>query len=396
MQQQIHYDIPAGGVGDGFPDQTLGDDIPDLTLEDDIPDLTLEEIIRNKIQRQGPMPFSTFMELALYHPKLGYYHSSRPRLGAEGDFYTSAYVTGLFGELLARQLEEMWQALGGGAFTVVEYGAGDGLLCRDILWRLAENRAMYETLNYYIIEKSGAMRERERRLLPPKVQWKGSICEIGPVTGCIFSNELVDNFAVHRVVMENELREVYVGYEEKLIEELRPAPPMLTNYLARLGIRLPEGYRAEINLEATEWIREVGEALERGWVMTIDYGYPAATLYTRRSGTLACYHRHRVHADPYEFIGEQDITSHVNFSALDEWGREKGLEVAGYTNQIHFLQGLGLTARLRDLEESGFSQTDQRQLRAFLEMGQKFKVLIQRKGTGKTYLSGLLYADLLG
>jgi SAM-dependent MidA family methyltransferase len=358
---------------------------------------TLRELIREQIQRDGPISFRDFMEMALYHPELGYYSSSRPRLGESGDFYTSAFLTDLFGDLLARQLEEMWQALGSGPFTVIEYGAGSGLLCRDILSRLRENDSLYEKLNYFIIEKSGAMRERERQLLSEKVEWRQSIGEIGGVTGCIFSNELVDNFAVHRVVMKEELKEVYVGYAGDFVEELRPAPEVLRDYLVRQGVQLPRDHCAEINLEATRWIQEVGEALERGWVMTIDYGYPAAALYNKRSGTLACYHRHRVRFSPYEFIGEQDITSHVNFSALDCWGRQMGLEVCGFTSQAFFLQGLGLAAQLRIREENGMKEMDGRQLRTFLlEMGQKFKVLIQRKGIGKVFLSGLLFSDPTG
>jgi len=357
---------------------------------------SLREIIRDKIQKQGPLPFRDFMEMALYHPELGYYCSPRPRLGDKGDFYTSAYLTSIFGELLARQLEEMWQSLGGGLFTVIEYGAGSGLLCRDILSQLRRNGSLYEKLNYFIIEKSYAMRERERLLLPEKVEWKGSIGEVGDVTGCIFSNELVDNFSVHRVVMQSELMEVYVGYAGDFVEELRPAPEALKEFLVGLGVELPQDYCAEINLEATRWIQEVGEALKRGWVMTIDYGYPASALYSKRSGTLACYHRHRVNSSPYEFIGEQDITSHVNFSALDHWGRQKGLEIGGFTNQMRFLQGLGLASRLRDQEENGMREMDEQQLRIFLmEMGLKFKVLIQQKGIGKVFLSGLAFQDWL-
>ncbi len=158
---------------------------------------SLREIIREKIQHDGPLTFRDFMEFSLYHPQYGYYSSPRPRPVQGGDFYTGAYLTGLFGELLAHQFEEMWQVLGRGPFTVVEYGAGSGLLCRDILYQLKENAALAEKLNYFIIEKSGAMREQERRLLPEKVEWKGSIREIGAVEGYVFSNELVDNFSVH-------------------------------------------------------------------------------------------------------------------------------------------------------------------------------------------------------
>ena len=358
---------------------------------------SLSTIIRNQIKKNGPITFRDFMELALYHPDHGYYTSARPKLGEGGDFYTSAYVTELFGELLAHQLEEMWRLLGCGPFTVVEYGAGTGLLCRDILSRLKLNADLYEKLNYFIIERSGAMRERERQLIPNKVQWKESIGDIGPVVGCVFSNELVDNFSVHQVVMADELMEVFVGFEGEFIEILRPASAALKDYLLRMGVQLPRGYRAEINLEATEWIQEIGGAVRQGWVMTIDYGYPASTLYSKQTGTLACYHRHQVHHSPYENIGEQDITAHVNFSALDHWGSRQGLEVCGYTNQTRFLQGLGLAGRLRIREQNGIRQNDLLQLKAFLlEMGQKFKVLIQHKGVRKAPLSGLLFNDFLG
>ena len=357
--------------------------------------VSLPEVIIERIRREGPLSFRDFMEMALYYPDLGYYMSSFPKLGEGGDFYTSGYLTGLFGDLLASQLEDMWRHLGRPSFTVVEYGAGTGLLCRDILSRLMERGEMYEKLNYFIIEKSGAMRDRERALLPNKVQWRETIGEIGPLTGCVFSNELVDNFSVHQVIMADELMEICVKYDNGFGELLRPAGDALKEYLSCLGVQLPRGYRAEINLEATQWIEEVGTALERGWVMTIDYGYSAPALYSRSSGTLACYHRHRVHHCPYMFIGEQDITSHVNFTALDRWGRRQGLEVCGYTNQGHFLQGLGLTQRLRELEEKGIDAIDRLRLRVFLaEMGKKFKVLIQHKGVGKAPLLGMQFSAL--
>ncbi|HEV2354120.1 MAG TPA: SAM-dependent methyltransferase [Puia sp.] len=353
----------------------------------------LAAIIVDKIRAGGPIPFSDFMELALYHPQLGYYTSARDQIGEDGDFFTSPCLTGLFGDLLGRQFEEMWQLLGGVPFTIVEIGAGTGVLCRDILSRLKEVPEMYRKLNYLIIEKSESMRQRERRLLPEKVGWAASLGEIGEVTGCIFSNELVDNFSVHRVVMQQDLMEVCVDFEGGFREVLQPASDELRDYLARLGVVLAPGQEAEINLEATAWIQEVAATLRRGWVITIDYGHTACDLYSRKSGTLACFHRHRVHHCPYDFIGEQDITSHVNFTALDHWGRRRGLEVCGYTNQTHFLQGLGLAARLRQWEDKDPGDHEMARLRTFLlEMGQKFRVLIQQKGVGRTFLSGLQFA----
>jgi SAM-dependent MidA family methyltransferase len=221
------------------------------------------------------------------------------------------------------------------------------------------------------------------------------------VTGCILSNELVDNFSVHRVVMEDELMELCVSFDNGFTETLRPAPQPLRDYLRRLEVTLPRGYRTEINLEATEWIQEVARALDRGFVMTIDYGYPSSTLYSKSSGTLTCYYRHQVHHCPYTFIGEQDITSHVNFSALDHWGRLGGLDCCGYTSQTHFLRGLGLGRFLRKWEEGSLSDPVAREQQMgsirtlLLGMGQKFKVLIQRKGVERAWLSGLQFPQSL-
>lgn len=365
--------------------------------------MPLSEIIIDKIQKQGPLSFRDFMEMALYYPGQGYYTSQREKIGQTGDFYTSPYLTALFGEMLAGQLEEMWQALGCQPFTIVEYGAGSGLLCRDILHRLSGNRAMYDHLTYYIIEKSEFMRDKERKVLPDKVRWIDSISEIPLVVGCVLSNELVDNFSVHQVVMMDELMEIFVGYDGGFSEVFRPASKELKDYLRQLQVRLEKGYRTEINLEATEWIREISAAMKKGFVMTIDYGYSSSVLYGKKEGTLVCYHGHRINDSPYDFIGEQDITSHVNFSALDHWGRKNGLECCGYTTQTHFLQGLGITHHLQQIEAAGLQEMDpalrqQRlwQLRTLLlEMGRRFKVLIQRKGVGRSALSGLQFSQSL-
>lgn len=376
--------------------------------------MPVPEIIIDTIRREGPLSFRDFMEMALYYPEEGYYSSASERVGEGGDFYTSVYLTRLFGEMIAGQLEEMWRNMGCHPFTIVEYGAGTGLLCRDILSRLRENEAIFRELQYVIIEKSSTMRRRERDLLAAegllyKLRWESSIEAVAPLNGCILSNELVDNFAVHQVVMEDQLMEIYVGYENGFVEVLRPASDELVEYFSALQVSLPRGFRAEINLEATRWIGEVSAALGRGFVMTIDYGASSSGLYNRSEGTLTCYHRHQVNHRPYESVGEQDITSDVNFSALDHWGRQGGLEYCGFTSQGRFLQGLGLNRRLQQLELAVMTRgseaegsvghatpTNLRQLYTLLvDMGNKFKVLIQRKGLGRQYLSGLQFAQIL-
>jgi SAM-dependent MidA family methyltransferase len=357
--------------------------------------MPLSEIIIDKIHREGPLSFRDFMEMALYYPGEGYYMVQKDRIGQSGDFYTSPYLTHLFGEMLAAQIEEMWRALDSQPFTIVEYGAGSGMLCCDILRRLKINSECWNQLNYIIIEKSEWMRQKERRLLTAegffdKVTWMPSIRDLPPVTGCILTNELVDNFAVHQVVMEDELMEVFVSFDDDFREILRPASDAMTDYLEALKVRLPRGHRVEINLEATAWIKEVSNALYQGFVITIDYGNAAAALYQQHKGTLTCYHRHTVNHSPYQFIGDQDITCHVNFSALDHWGRENGLAYCGFTSQGCFLRGLGLGGRLRELE---LTMTPDQLYTLLVDM--KFKVLIQRKGIGRKLLSGLQFSQVL-
>ncbi|HKZ68161.1 MAG TPA: SAM-dependent methyltransferase [Chitinophagaceae bacterium] len=357
--------------------------------------MSITKIIIQKIQKEGPVSFRDFMELALYHPQAGYYTSGREKIGKNGDFYTSPYLGPLFGKMIAKQLEEMWCLLDKKPFTIVEYGAGTGNLCRDILEQLRENKKMYDQLRYCIIEKSPEMREREKRLLRGNVSWYNSLSEIPSLHGCILSNEVVDNFSVHQVMMEDELMEVFVDYKDGFIESLQPASAALKNYITQLEVTLPKGCRTEINLEAIDWIRNIGIALQKGFVLTIDYGYGSAGLYNeqRSAGTLICYHKHGINYCPYINIGEQDITSHVNFSALRHWGSKYGLEYGGYTSQAYFLMGLGLSSQAQQIQAD---EKSQRLLHTFLvDMGNRLKVLIQQKGIQHPMLAGLTFSRQL-
>lgn len=359
----------------------------------------LAEIIKEKIRKDGPISFHDFMEMALYYPELGYYTSVHDKIGKKGDYYTSSNLSSVFGAMIGRQIEEMWSLLGEEPFTIVEYGAGTGILCHDILRYLKSNKKLFDDLNYFIIEKSPVMREKEKSHLHEKVSWYDSIHDIPAITGCILSNELLDNFAVHQVVMQEELMEVFVDYKDDFVELLKPAVEPLTNYLAELNIILPKGFRTEINLEATEWLEEIGDSLKKGFVITIDYGYPSSELYreSRSQGTLICYNKHKINERPYDDIGFQDITSHVNFSALQHWGLKYGLETCGFTNQGYFLLGLGFKEYVRKMEGDGKDIIAAARNEALLthtllvDMGSKFKVLIQRKGIGDCELMGLKF-----
>ncbi|HEU4788463.1 MAG TPA: class I SAM-dependent methyltransferase, partial [Flavobacterium sp.] len=276
--------------------------------------------------------------------------------------------------------------------------AGTGLLCHDILDYLKNNNPeLYEVLSYCIIEKSPGMQEREKMFLKEKVNWYKSIREIPEINGCVLSNEVVDNFSVHQVVMEDQLMEVFVDYLDGFIEILKPANKELIDYFKMLNVELPKRFRTEINLEARSWIEEIAQSLNKGYVITIDYGDISSELYEkyRSSGTLLCYYKHHKNDNPYQFIGEQDITAYINFSALINWGNINGLNCCGITNQASFLLTLGLkeyqNKRLMNLKENASKAIEESNInyRLLMDMGLKFKVLIQDKNIPKYPLSGL-------
>ncbi|TGU71615.1 SAM-dependent methyltransferase [Geomonas terrae] len=367
----------------------------------------LAELILKRIRTRGDITFASFMESALYEPDLGYYTSPGRKVGAEGDFYTSMNVHSAFGRLIAREIGRFFELLGTPAsFTVAEAGAGGGQLAQDILDAAAEeNPALYAALTYRLIEKEPSLKEAQASRLErhaehlawstPEELAKGELS----FTGCIISNELFDAMPVHLVEMtESGLKEIFVsadgeGFREKL---LAPSTAELENYLRRFEVRLMPGQRAEINLAAPAWIASAAKALERGFVLTVDYGYLAEELYTpqRRNGTLLCYYKHSTNEDPYRQVGEQDITTHINFSALIEAGNEAGLASAWYGEQYRFLLGVGLIEELMKLEAKAKDEQESLKHRLAIKklmlpeggMGDTFKVLIQAKGVEKPQL----------
>lgn len=369
---------------------------------------SLKGIISDHIQKRGPISFHDFMEMALYYPELGYYTSVTDKIGKNGDFYTSPYLTDIFGQVIAKQLEEMWHLAGKADFTIVEYGAGMGSLCIDILQELKKNKQFYKKLKYCIVEKSDAMRLKEqdaihKTSISEKVNWYHSIEEIPSFTGCVIANEVLDNFAVHKVTMgEKELMEVFVGHKNEFAETLKPANDSLKNYFRNLKVELPVGFCTEVNLQAIDWIKSISSTLNKGFILTIDYGYPSAELYRseHRLGTIVCYNKHTVNDLPYTNIGRQDITAHVNFSALDLWGEKNGLEQCGFTNQSQFLLGLGLAEHVRKIEEGDKNNPETRNKLSLIHnllmsMGKKIKVLVQQKGLSHPLLSGFKFTQPL-
>ncbi|HEY6008243.1 MAG TPA: SAM-dependent methyltransferase [Geobacteraceae bacterium] len=361
----------------------------------------LQVLLLERIRARGPIPFAEYMAACLYEPGLGYYTSPGRKVGAEGDFYTSSNVHQVFGRLIARELCRMWETMGEPpAWSIVEAGAGNGRLARDVLDAVASiNPTLYDRLTYRLVEAEPSLVEVQRQMLAgheARLAW-GTSAELAAgklsFTGCLLSNELIDAFPVHIVEMTPEgLREVFVAATaEGFAEQLAPlSTPELETYLRRYGAPLCVGQRAEINLGVLSWLDGVARSLERGFILTIDYGYTAAELYAplRLNGTLLCYWRHTVEENPFLRPGEQDMTAHVNFSALMERGKEAGLDTVWYGEQYRFLLGAGMMAEL--LAGEGAAATEQERLKNRLAlkklilpdggMGDTFKVLVQAKG----------------
>lgn len=411
------------------------------STRDRSPHLPLGDLIAQQIAERFDrrLTFAEFMEWALYHPQHGYYSTRAVAIGSQGDFFTAPHLGADFGELLAEQFADMWEVLQRPTpFTLVEMGAGQGLLASDILSYLQRcHPQCFQALNYVIVERTqlliAAQRQQLNRFVQAgvEVSWR-SLDEIprDSIVGCFFSNELVDAFPVHLVEFEDQqLREVYVTLAETSATqfETRSEPqfethrfteilgdlstPRLADYFQFTGIDLasasyPNRYRTEINLAALDWLQTVADRLHRGFVLTIDYGYPAQRYYgpRRSQGTLQCYYQHTHHSDPYIHIGEQDITAHVNFTALERQGDRAGLETIGLTQQGLFLMALGLGDRLAEMGRSqsrnpqdiqtALQRRDAlHQLITPMGMGE-FGVLVQSKGlSDRPTLKGLSLPD---
>ena len=365
----------------------------------------LAELLAERIRRYGPLTFADFMRECLFHPVHGYYSKAESTRFA--DYYTSVDVHPIFGRLLARQFAEMWEHLGRPAeFTLVEAGAGVGRLAAHIL-DFGESKlpAFFNALRYVAVERSAARREQAAARLKRHTEAGHFIAsvEIPPhiSAGCLFSNELADALPVHRVVMqEGMLKEVFVNFADGHFTDI--VAPLstcaITEYFSTQGITLVEGQQAEAALEACDWIAEIGRRLDRGYVLTIDYGHRAAELFDdhHMRGTLLAYQDHRVSENYYASPGEQDLTAHVNFTSLETWGRRSGLETAGLTSQTAFLLALGQGNEFADLHDAGQTETERARSRLQLKtliypegMGERFQVLIQQKGVASSPLTGL-------
>ena len=348
----------------------------------------LTEIIKYKIKDAGSITFAEFMDLALYHPTYGYYTTGKSDIGKHGDFYTSPHVHSAFGSVIGNFILRSFQLLDEDRLTIVEIGAGKGFLALDILDHIkTQNHGYYERLNYYIVERNNySKKESEGKLKDhlDQIKWFSDIGELANenIKGVLISNELFDALPFHRLKYTNgDIAEIYVTLENgELAEALdKPSNNYIEKYLKNTGIKLLEGQEFEINPSFENLLKQINETLQKGFILSIDYGYLAPELFSpdRMKGTYKCIYRHKINEQPYTNVGEQDITAHVDFSNLIKVGESLGLNKVHYTSQGQFLIDWGIL----DFVNNSNEKEIQALKNLFLPelMGDKFKILIQEK-----------------
>jgi SAM-dependent MidA family methyltransferase len=352
----------------------------------------LKQIIREKIEKEGAIPFEAFMDYALYHHGLGYYMTDRIRIGPHGDFYTAPHLHPIFGWLLALQLDELKHiAEDPDDYTILEIGSGRGYLAEGILDFIHRNLKWKGNWRYIIVERNAHTVKDQQKLLERyenRVTWKTSLDEVDRFRGCILSNELLDAFPVHRVMMHDQFQEVYVAADENgFIEVYRNiSTPEVADYIRKYKLPQIKGYRTEINLRIKDYLDRANDHLSEGFIISIDYGYSARQYYAeeRNKGTLLCYSKHTLNENPYLNPGNQDITAHVNFTSLKDWGEDLGLKAIGYCPQGTFLASLGIEDIIsRKLGGIPDFERELLKIKTLLfDMGESHQVMIQYKGKG--------------
>jgi SAM-dependent MidA family methyltransferase len=361
-------------------------------------------LLADRIRSTGPISFATFMAEALYHPSEGYYRASKQRTGRSGDFYTSVSVGPLFGRLLARQFVEIWSRIGcPSSFTLVEQGANDGTLLRDVLEALrAFAPDCFAQTHCFLVEPFPELESRQRNTLAqfPHINWVADSQHLPAFHGIHFSNELLDAFPFHRVFWNGAQWEelaVHCDHSGFSWIQVPITRPELEAAVQRLPVGLPSGYTTEVRTSLAPWIESLAPRLKTGAVMVVDYGYPRSEFYRpeRSSGTATAYLAHQQHADLLSNPGTVDLTAHVDFTTLVEAAIPFGLSLHGFCDQSRFLAGLG-PLHFEDSPAPG--PETEKELRAFKTlfhpgiMGSSFKALCLAKLPDSKPLSGFRFA----
>ena len=370
--------------------------------------MTLRERIEREIRERGPISFSRYMELCLYDPQMGYYARHREQFGKAGDFYTSSDVHAVYGRLMARQFNEMWRVLGSPArIEIIELGPGRGLFARDVLDCSGHKFPdLLAALHYTLVESSAALREKlaftlNEHIAAGKVAVAAELASsVSAENVIIFANEFFDALPVEVLSNHGAIR---VGWENgRFVETFVSASPRELEYLDRYSVHPEEGERVEAGMEAQQWMKRIAAIIHRCFFVVVEYGYTREELLSgRHRGTIMCYRQHSASSSPYDAPGEQDITAHVNFTALRAAGEQAGLECLGLLTQAQFLMGIGEQTQFSDAFED--ARLPQERAKAALQlkhlvtpagMGETFTVLLMSKGVQKekaARLSGLSF-----
>jgi SAM-dependent MidA family methyltransferase len=375
--------------------------------------VSLRQKILRKIDERGPIPFSRYMKMCLYDPEYGYYSRNAEQFGKAGDFYTSSDVHAVFGRLLARQFAEMWRALGSPQqIELVELGPGRGLFAQDVLdWSEKKFPDFFQVLHYSLLENSAALHKRLGETLRRQIK-SGKATLVAEDEGAVgtqdssaanhlaaplprtfpatlplivFANEFFDALPVEVLSDKGSLR--VAAHEDRFAEEWASASASELEFLKRYGIQPEGGERTEVCLGAMSWARRIATTIQRGFLIAIDYGYTREEqLAGRHLNTLMTYRQHSAGPDPYEAPGEQDITAHVNFTALAAVLEAGGMQTQKLRTQSQFLLGIGESNQFADaFEECRLPQEKAKvalQLKHLVTpmgMGEAFHVLVASK-----------------
>ena len=345
-----------------------------------------EKTIISKIQKNGPLTFAEFMNIALYDNENGYYTSGRAEIGKKGDFYTSPHVHSAFGEVIANFIIKAEKYLSNNDLNVIEIGSGKGYLAYDILNHINSASKISDNLNYIIIEKNNNKFIKELERFSDNIKIYNDISMLDKnISGIVVSNELFDSLPFHKIIYkEKNLHENYIDFINGNFTEITDeiSDQLIIEYIERYSLNFSDSKQMEVCLQAGSYLKEISELLREGFILTIDYGSLSDELFSNEKpeGTYRCFHKHSVNTDIFSNIGSQDITADVDFSNLILSGSKYGLEKIKYTSQAQFLVDWGILdiyERTVKLDEEG-SQAIKNLFMPGM-MGNYFKVLIQRK-----------------
>jgi SAM-dependent MidA family methyltransferase len=372
--------------------------------------LSLRSKIEEEIRQNGPIPFSRYMEICLYDPSQGYYSRNAEQFGKAGDFYTSSDIHAVFGRLLARQFEEMWQALDRPPkIEILELGPGRGLFARDVLdWSNKKFPNFFAALTYTLQEQSPALNAKlhdtlythiaaGKAIVPTEssaaAEMHRTLAPHAPII--VFANEFFDALPVEILSANGKL---HLASENNLLREIwLPPLPEELEFLDRFGVHPEPGERIEVPIIAQNYIQQVAQLVQRGFLIVIDYGYTRnEQLAGRHRGTLMAYRNHSASADPYQAPGEQDLTAHVNFTAIASACEQAGMHCEKLLTQSQFLMGIGEKTQFADaFEDCRLPQEHAKvalQLKHLVTpagMGENFRVLIASRGIDPKRLNSL-------